>query len=147
MKARQQGAALMMALVILLIMTLIGLSAMQTSTLDMKIVANQKENTTAFHIAETALEITFENAVGDISSFADAVTSGTQTINQTSYLDMPASSVSVDIYSGGTGVWAKGSSIGKIKPHRYTVTANAERTGSRAKASHQRGFELLVPGS
>ena len=151
MHPRQKGAALMMALVILLIMTLIGLSSLQTSQMDMRIVGNLKESTTAFHVAETALELTMATVTegGNIENFQNAITddSGSVTVDVSTDLDMSGTSSSVNILASGVGEYATGSSVGKFKPMQYTLTADVERTGSRAKSTHQRGFELLIPGT
>lgn len=52
---RQSGAALIMSLVILLIMTILGISAMGTSTLEQKMAGNTQEATRAFEAAESGL--------------------------------------------------------------------------------------------
>ncbi len=52
---RQRGAILIVALLILLVMTIIGVSAMRTTTLDERIAANTQYKTTTFQAAESAL--------------------------------------------------------------------------------------------
>lgn len=52
---RQSGAVLVLSLVILLIMTLIGTSNMQSSSLQQKMVTNSKLRTETFQVAESAL--------------------------------------------------------------------------------------------
>ncbi len=52
---RQQGAVLLVGLVMLLVVTIIGVSSMQSVTLDEKIVSNMQNATLAYHGAETAL--------------------------------------------------------------------------------------------
>jgi len=54
--SRQQGTALVMALVILLVMTIFGLSIMNTTSLESKMATNAQESNRAFHMAESALE-------------------------------------------------------------------------------------------
>jgi len=51
----QQGAALVMALVILLILTLLGVTAMGTSSLEEKMAGNIQEATRAFEAGESGL--------------------------------------------------------------------------------------------
>lgn len=53
----QQGASLVISLVILAVVTLIGVAAMQNSTLDLKLVAGSKDRATAFQAAEAALAV------------------------------------------------------------------------------------------
>lgn len=51
----QRGAVLLTGLVLLLVVTLFGVSGMQTITLDERIVSNMQSATIAFHGAESAL--------------------------------------------------------------------------------------------
>jgi len=50
-----QGSALIVSLVILLIMTILGLSAMQTTVLQERMAGNMKDRNMAFQAAEAAL--------------------------------------------------------------------------------------------
>lgn len=52
---RQRGTALVMALVLLLVLTILGVSAMSTTALQEKMAANTKDRNTAFQAAESAL--------------------------------------------------------------------------------------------
>lgn len=145
----------MMALVILLIMTLMGLSALQTSTLDMKIVANMKENVSAYHNAETGLELAFEDEIDILSaeSYSYTVTGST--------LGVDCSTVTMTIEAaeesggGGSASWdddrvqeqlnadyntmAYQGSAHAVSGKEWIMTAAAERC-SNAKATHQRAF-------
>lgn len=56
-KNKQSGAILITALVMLVILTMLGLSTMSTSTLEEKMAANSQEINRAFQTAETGLEI------------------------------------------------------------------------------------------
>ncbi len=55
MSHRQRGAALIVSLMILLIMTIIGISAMSTTTMEERMSDNNKQRQLAFQAAETAL--------------------------------------------------------------------------------------------
>ncbi|MGF1548023.1 MAG: PilX N-terminal domain-containing pilus assembly protein [Thiotrichales bacterium] len=52
---QQRGAVLIVALLILLVMTIIGVSAMKSTTLDERIAANTQFKTTTFQTSESAL--------------------------------------------------------------------------------------------
>lgn len=145
-----------MSLLILLVLTIIGVNALQTSALDTKIVANLKEQVTAYHVSETALELT----IGDLSAagihdFEKAILESDKVVtaddveglNKSDDLDMGGTTAKASIEMLGEGVYSKGSSVGKFLPIRFVVTGEAERTGSKAKAVHRRGIEILVPGN
>ncbi len=52
---QQQGAALVVALIMLVLMTLVSITAMQVTTVQQKMVTNSRDLNTAFQAAETAL--------------------------------------------------------------------------------------------
>lgn len=61
----QKGVALVMALVILVILTILGISAMKSSTLELKMAAGIQDNTMAFQAAESGLVDAFRNVTLD----------------------------------------------------------------------------------
>ena len=66
----QNGAALMISLILLLVLTFLGISSMQTTTLEERMAANQKDYYLAFEAAEFALADA-EEFVGIIFSTGD----------------------------------------------------------------------------
>ncbi|MEY4588095.1 MAG: hypothetical protein RL497_171, partial [Pseudomonadota bacterium] len=70
----QQGAALVVSLVILAVVTLIGVAAMQNSALELKLVASTKDRATAFQAAEAALalyETILQNTPPSLANLSD----------------------------------------------------------------------------
>lgn len=57
----QRGAALIMALVILLILTILGVTAMSTSSLEQKMAGNIQDLTRAFQAAESGIDRIIDN--------------------------------------------------------------------------------------
>jgi hypothetical protein len=53
---RQDGAALVVALLILIVITLLSLSAMRTGSLDVRMATNQQERIEAFQTAQAAVD-------------------------------------------------------------------------------------------
>ena len=62
---RQRGVALFISLVVLLIITIVGVSAVQTTTLEERMAANARDRDIAFQAAEAAL-MSAENFVEDL---------------------------------------------------------------------------------
>ena len=54
---KQKGAVLVMALVMLTVLTLIGVSSMSSSTLELKVASNTQQHDIAFQAAQTVIEI------------------------------------------------------------------------------------------
>ena len=66
--ARQSGAILIVALVMLVVLTLLGVTAMNTTSLQERIASNTQEQVHAFQAAETGLNQAFaDNLAFDIS--------------------------------------------------------------------------------
>ena len=57
LQIRQRGATLVIALIILLVMTVIGVATMKSSTLQERMAANARQKTIARNAAETALRV------------------------------------------------------------------------------------------
>lgn len=66
---RQKGAALATSLIILLMLTLMGVAAMQTATLEEKMAGNLRNENLAFQAAEAALRAGEAYLQGGIGSF------------------------------------------------------------------------------
>ena len=75
---KQQGAALVIGLVVLMIMTLIGISSMSSTTTELKIANNLQTHNTAFQVSESAVRTVIDPAnnlvnwsIGGTQNFPD----------------------------------------------------------------------------
>jgi type IV pilus assembly protein PilX len=59
---RQRGAALITALVLLVILTMLGLSSMTTNTMEERMSSNAQEKNRAFQAAEAGIQIAMTNS-------------------------------------------------------------------------------------
>lgn len=66
----QQGATLIVCMIILVVITLLGVGSIQDTTLEEKMAANMKNRNTAFQAAETALRDA-EDYLDSIATLAD----------------------------------------------------------------------------
>lgn len=109
--AAQSGIALLVALVMLLIITLIGMAAARTQTLEVRMAANLQDRNVAVQSGEAALRLAEGNMLQGLYSLADFDTnaSGKYTFDATKtyprYLDSAtvtwgSSSTSVIAYNG-----------------------------------------------
>ncbi|MEW7979430.1 MAG: PilX N-terminal domain-containing pilus assembly protein [Candidatus Sedimenticola endophacoides] len=148
---RQRGAVLVISLVILLILTIIGVSAVRTSALDARIVANLAEDRTAYQVAETGIELQIQKVsdvgIGDFESAYVATDKTYSPTIATGDLNMADTSVTIEIESLGLGGYARGSSIPRFRTSRFSIHSTAERAGSKARAVHSRGLDILIPGT
>lgn len=76
----QSGAALAISLIMLLLLTIIGVTAMQSTTLQERMAGNSRERSIAFQVAETALrdgEMALEASIlGTFVSTSSSSTNG-----------------------------------------------------------------------
>lgn len=72
----QRGAVLITSLVLLVILTLLGLSTMTTSSLEERMAANSQSVSRAFHVADAGLTVAFD----DVASLSTTDTT-TRNIN------------------------------------------------------------------
>lgn len=70
---QQSGAVLFTALILLVIMTMLGITSMSTSTLQEKMAANSQEVNRSFQTAETGLQMAFDdsNAFSTANTYDD----------------------------------------------------------------------------
>lgn len=76
--ARQRGVALFISLVLLLVLTIIGVSAVQTTSLETRMARNEHDTLLAFQAAESALRDAeaFLNGVNNTDGFTAAGAGG-----------------------------------------------------------------------
>ncbi|MCP4697866.1 MAG: hypothetical protein GY862_13590 [Gammaproteobacteria bacterium] len=65
-RERQKGAVLLVALIFLIVLTLLGMSAMDTTIMETRLAANYKERTIAFEMAEAGL-VTNDNLITGVA--------------------------------------------------------------------------------
>ncbi len=123
LKSRQRGAALIFSLLMFWVLTMVGLTGMQSTVLDEKIAGNFRDTQLAFHAAESALRDaeTLIETMGDTTAFdgtsafygmADTApaywTSGASGVaTSTGYIEglstQPTYSIQIFSSSGGSG--------------------------------------------
>ena len=139
----QSGAALFVSLIMLLVLTVIGVTAMRSAVLEEKMAANTMNYNATFHAAESAIE----NALDDTNSLVQAIlTEDVVTVN----LDIGDSSITsnADVTFMGSGI-AYGFSLGQnssaFSSYRFDATGTASRTNNGANVSMSQGVRRIGP--
>jgi len=133
----QHGAALVMSLIILLILTILGITAMRTSSLQEKMSANIQESTRVFQIAESGLQ---------------------KSMSTTGTFDLYAGSSNTFSYSGGSATVAtqflqmsppkRGSGYSSVDYDGANFDQTSTATGmAGSKAAIHRGVVQIVSKS
>ena len=115
-KTRQQGFVLIMVLVLLAVLTLIGVSSMNNSNVELKATANAKQHQIAFTVVQSVLEFAISDGGADIIDFQTNNPDITQSI--TSHSVANGSALRADAVYAGCGV-AVGNSLEEGKGFSY----------------------------
>lgn len=142
---RQRGVALPIGLIILMVMTIIGVAAIQTTSLDEKMAGNETDRNRAFQAAEAALRDAESELVG----------SGRKIFGLVGFTESCGSSTTAGLcYNGPAGysapIWTTVSmtSAPSVAYHQFT---NPSDTTSFSELSARpryliEGFRKNVPG-
>ena len=127
-KVQQQGFVLVLVLVMLAVLTLIGVSSMNSSNMELKATANAKQHQIAFNVVQSVLEFAVSTN-GDLIDFQTNDPDLIQTIS--SYYVPNSASLIAEAVFAGCGV-AVGNSLEEGKGFSYNFF---EITGSGSNAT------------
>ena len=142
---KQQGAALVVGLVLLMILTILGISGMNTATLQLTMASNAQFHQDAFQAAETGIDLAMAN--GGLG----AAIGGTGTVlPPTSIGDGASSTQAVTTFQLATPVPDRAFSLGvgasgSVQAYHFDVVSQG--TGPRnATSTHTQSFYVIGPG-
>ena len=139
---RQQGAALVIGLILLVILTILAVSGVFTSTMELRMVRNTQSQERAFQAAEVAVE----------DALANPVLSTSAVFNQAA-LNVPNSAGDTYTYrlqfvgQAPLGTGMTGYSIGtSFQTYHFQVDATGNGPDS-AVSNHTQSFYVVGPGT
>jgi Tfp pilus assembly protein PilX len=148
--SRQTGAALIVSLVLLLVLTVLAISTMNTAGLELAMAGNTQYSENAFQLAETGIDINIQNinngAVLPAPGVANCPAVGTIALGAP--VPMPALAGSFQIgtgYCGEAPDLSGGSSLGKIQQYHYRTDAQGITQTRGATSLNRQGFFVLGP--
>jgi Tfp pilus assembly protein PilX len=131
----ERGAALVVGLVLLLVLTVLGVSGMNTATLELVMANNTQSQQLAFQAAETGIDL----AVGNGTYMTNAPTnflSGPARSQMTCITTTPVPDIAFSI----------GAPSGSAQAYHFDVVAVG--TGPRQSTStHNQSFYIVGPGN
>lgn len=141
-RARERGAALVIALVMLLILTILGITAMNTASLEGKMAGNTQEQNQAFQAAESGINSAintpgFLNPVGTAPTQTFPYVGGRSSASVqsafTQYTPPSTSKIASETYS-------------KINfQSAHFGISSTGTTITNARSVHQQGIEQIIP--
>lgn len=135
---RQSGAALFVALVLLIVITILAVSTMGTSRLELQMVGNTQFGVNAFQAAQSAIELRIsENAF---------TTAGAPVTRAHEFDDIAADATSTMGYLKSTDVPVGGFSFGAgFQAFHFQIDVEAE-AARNAVSEQTQGFYIVGPG-
>ncbi|HJP39334.1 MAG TPA: pilus assembly PilX N-terminal domain-containing protein [Gammaproteobacteria bacterium] len=141
---REQGAALITSLILLLVLTVLGVSTMSTATMEMRMAANDQFLENAFQLAETGLdtELAQLNA-GLISAPAATIAGNCQPTKSPQSIAELGGTFSNTLCYIGEGI-AYNNSAGLFNNYYFQSDSQAVAQ-SRASSLQSRGMRIIGP--
>jgi type IV pilus assembly protein PilX len=138
--ADQQGAALMVSMVMIFIMSLLGVSVMRSGTLGGRMVSNAFEKDLTFQAAESATDFIIDDDTNLLSVICTTTvhTSDVDTLESGSKLQ-----TTVDVTYGGQSVPSGFSIDGGFSIVRFTATGTSTLTASNTTSRVSQGVYMI----
>lgn len=148
---RQRGVVLIISLLILLVVTLLGVSTLRSTTMEDRMSANTQHLATTFQTTESMIHATMANNSRTNGVFANAISSGNiQNVTLIGFIPQQLNSnitgTATVTYLGGT-IDILGSSIGGIVAYPHEIDATSTMSTTGANTTHRQGVGFLAPGS
>ena len=134
----QRGIVLIVCLVILLVMTIIGVNAMGTSTLQERMASNSQNAMSTFQAAESAIQGTL--ADGDVFTTAINVADGADRD-----FEFGIFTASTTTTSSGPPQIVEGYSIGTFASYPFAISAASDSDATGARSRQTLGVRRLAP--
>lgn len=155
-RQRQNGGALLVAMIMIFMLSIMGVSSMQGSTLERRMATNSIQTATTFQGAESTSELALNQAnlmsqavnIADIELVNSGDLSGSVPVPlEVDLMQDIEMQSDARVQFVGTGL-AYGFSLGKngFKAFRFVVTGESEVPAIRAKKSVVQGAYRIVPG-
>jgi len=148
-RGKQTGATLVVSLILLLVLTILGISTMSMASMEMRMAANNQYLENAFQLAETGIETVIQafNSTGNFPA------PGFPNCPPTAVMPLGGATAVVDLrgtFRTGTGFcgqspdFSGGSSLGKISQFHYRIDSRGASQSGSASLNRQ-GFFIRGP--
>jgi len=142
----QDGAALVIGLLLLLVLTILAISGMTTATLELQMAGNTQYKERAFQAAETGIEQALDTATFDTSTAHTAANQPVDTTVGTTNDDTYDFNMEFDKETGTTIVPGGGYSMGTgFQAYHFNIESTG-RSERGAEATHTQSVYIIGPG-
>ncbi len=137
----QRGAVLVVGLILLMVLTVLGISSMNTATLELVMAGNAQYHQQAFQAAETGIDISI--AQRNFNTAAPAVVPVTNFGG--GYYNTEAVSTFMENTPVPNDAFSMGVSTGSVQAFHFDVVAIGRGPGN-AVSTHNQSFYIVGPG-
>jgi len=140
----ERGAALLVAMVMLFMMTILGISAMQSANVETQLAGNALVKETTFQSAESATQAVLDvpNILADVVCQSDPNITSMTNLNRTDNQNTEAS-----VQYGGLGLAVGFTISDKFAMHRFFVTGRSAVEDMRTSTTVATGHLILGAAS
>ena len=155
-RSDQRGAVLITGLILLMVLTVLGISGMNTATLELVMAGNTQYHQQAFQAAESGIDMsiaqrnynTLTPAIVPVTPLGDTITTGGMggmggTTTAASYTE--AVSTFMENTPVPNDAFSMGVSTGSVQAYHFDVVAVGRGPGN-AVSTHNQSFYIVGPG-
>ena len=139
-RSEQRGAALVVGLILLMVLTVLGISSMNTATLELAMAGNTQHHQEAFQAAETGIDISISQR-----NFNTTVAAIVPVRALDAGIDTQAVSTFIETAPVPNDAFSIGVSTGGVQAFHFDVVA-VGRGPRNAVATHTQSFYIVGPG-
>jgi type IV pilus assembly protein PilX len=141
-RAKQSGATLIVGLILLLVLTVLGVSGMGTARMEVRMAGNTQFRQDAFQLAESGIDLAIASGTYDTTSTGSTI----------DWLGAEYDRKAVTTFEAATPLTAVAFSMGNTTGNgsvmAYHFEVESQGKGPRnATATHRQGFYVLGPSS
>jgi len=142
--AKQNGAVLVMSMLMLLIMTMIGVTTMNTATMEEKMSANSMNSNISLQASESAVDA----ALNDTNNLVLALNSSTAIAISVDLGDPNITANATILYKGATIApgFSFGANQGTFSTYQFEAEGTGEVPAAKAKTVTAQGVYRVGPG-
>ena len=139
----QRGAVLITGLILLMVLTVLGISGMNTATLELVMAGNTQYHQQAFQAAESGIDISI--AQRNFNTLVPAVLPATSVGGTGSYGSTEAESNFMESTPVPNDAFSMGVNTGSVQAFHFDVVAVGMGPGN-AVSTHNQSFYIVGPG-
>ena len=147
--APQRGAALVVGLLLLLVLTVLGISGLVMATMELQMAGNQQYQERAFQAAEAGIEQAVRSPALNTTYTVNAPLTGTASVSAgpSGQTDTATTKLYFDNEAGITPVPGGGYSLGTGLQAYHFVVESSGTSARGATDAHTQSFYVLGPAS